>query len=144
MALIFTETCSTHPERHLRLVVDRPVASRSIRQPLEPAVVGAIAGASLLLFLVLGAFVVIAGRGGLSNVATAAATADRGVATAVADRAAAGGDADSTITVRPGDSVWAIARRIQPSGDVRDLVDRIVELNGGADVVPGQLLVLPG
>lgn len=144
MALIFTETCSTPPERHLRLVVDRPIASGSTRQPLEPAVVRAIAGASLLLFLVFGAFVVVSGRGGLSDVAAAAATADRGVAPAVADRAATGGDTRSTITVRPGDSVWAIARRIQPSGDVRDLVDWIVELNGGADLVPGQLLVVPG
>lgn len=33
--------------------------------------------------------------------------------------------------VAAGDTLWSIARAIQPSGDVRALVDRLVEANGG-------------
>jgi len=38
----------------------------------------------------------------------------------------------TTVVVRAGDTVWSIARRLQPHGDVRSLVDRIVAANGFA------------
>lgn len=48
-----------------------------------------------------------------------------------------------SVTVEPGDTVWSIARRVQPDGDVRPLVDRIVALNGSTVVVAGEELTVP-
>ena len=44
--------------------------------------------------------------------------------------------------VQPGDTVWSIARELDPSGDPRAMVDRIVDLNGSAALQPGQRLRL--
>jgi len=49
-----------------------------------------------------------------------------------------------TILVQPGESLWDIARDLQPTGDVRPLVDELAALNGGATLEAGQNLVLPG
>jgi hypothetical protein len=46
--------------------------------------------------------------------------------------------------VQPGDTVWSIARDLDPTGDPRALVDRIVALNGSAALQPGQRLRLAG
>ena len=48
-----------------------------------------------------------------------------------------------TYVVEPGDTLWSIARRLQPAGDVRDLVRSLVAANGGAEVDVGDRLVLP-
>jgi nucleoid-associated protein YgaU len=48
-----------------------------------------------------------------------------------------------TYVVQPGDTVWKIARRLQPQGEVRPLVDRIVKANGGASVQIGDRLEVP-
>ncbi len=53
----------------------------------------------------------------------------------------AGGE---TLLVQPGQTLWTIARDLQPSGDVRPLVDELAALNGGATLEAGQNLVLPG
>ncbi len=45
--------------------------------------------------------------------------------------------------VQPGDTLWSIARRLQPEGDVRALVHQLVAVNGGAALGVGQRLVLP-
>lgn len=47
------------------------------------------------------------------------------------------------LVVEPGDSVWSIARSIQPEGDLRPLVHRIVQANGSAPLQPGQQIVVP-
>ncbi|MEY2433961.1 MAG: hypothetical protein QOC92_3686 [Acidimicrobiaceae bacterium] len=44
--------------------------------------------------------------------------------------------------VQPHDTVWSIARKLDPSGDPRAMVDRIVSLNGGAALQTGQRLRL--
>jgi Tfp pilus assembly protein FimV len=44
--------------------------------------------------------------------------------------------------VQPGDTIWSIAHELDPSGDSRATVDRIVALNGGAALEPGQRLHL--
>jgi hypothetical protein len=44
--------------------------------------------------------------------------------------------------VQPGDTLWSIARRLQPEGDVRPLVDALADRNGGAGVQAGQRLWL--
>lgn len=49
----------------------------------------------------------------------------------------------ATYVVRHGDSLWSVARDLQPSGDVRPLVDALADANGGPVVRPGDVLVLP-
>jgi Tfp pilus assembly protein FimV len=44
--------------------------------------------------------------------------------------------------VQPGETLWSIARTLRPDGDIRPLVDRLVELNGGDHLEAGQVLVL--
>jgi nucleoid-associated protein YgaU len=63
----------------------------------------------------------------------------------------AGGETDrppatTTIEVEPGDTLWALAGEIDPVADPRTVVGTIVELNGlrsGADIQPGDVLVVP-
>ncbi|MFN0091101.1 MAG: hypothetical protein ACKVWR_12675 [Acidimicrobiales bacterium] len=57
----------------------------------------------------------------------------------------AGGPAPAPSAVHvvvPGDSLWELGRRLQPEGDVRPVVDRLVEANGTAAPVVGQRLAL--
>jgi hypothetical protein len=46
-------------------------------------------------------------------------------------------------TVRPGDTLWSIASRMDPDGDPRPLVAELTEQLGATRVVPGERLVLP-
>lgn len=55
----------------------------------------------------------------------------------------AGASASSIHIVQPGDTLWSIARGLDSTGDVRLVVDRLVDLNGGAPLVVGQRLQLP-
>lgn len=45
--------------------------------------------------------------------------------------------------VKPGDTLWSIAQELDPTGDPRDLVDRLADAAGGASLVPGQRIELP-
>ena len=45
--------------------------------------------------------------------------------------------------VQPGDTLWSIARRLQPEGDVRPLVHQLVSINGGSHLEVGQRLAVP-
>jgi nucleoid-associated protein YgaU len=51
----------------------------------------------------------------------------------------------SSVVVRPGDTVWSVASSVAGDQDVRVVVDRIQDLNRlhGSDLVPGQVLRLP-
>jgi nucleoid-associated protein YgaU len=52
----------------------------------------------------------------------------------------------TTMVVDQGDTLWALAREVDPAADPRTIVDAIVELNGlrtGADIHPGDVLVVP-
>ena len=46
--------------------------------------------------------------------------------------------------VEPGDTLWSVARSLQPRGDVRPMVDRLAEARRGAPLRPGERLVVPG
>ena len=50
-----------------------------------------------------------------------------------------------TVTVQPGESLWAIAEAVAPERDPRDVVADIVQLNNleAGRVVPGQALFIP-
>ena len=51
----------------------------------------------------------------------------------------------SSVVVEPGDTLWSIAESVAGAADVRDVVDRIQELNRleGSSLVPGQVLQIP-
>jgi len=44
---------------------------------------------------------------------------------------------------RPGDTLWSIAREIQPQGDVRPLVDELTALRHGVPLEPGDVVAWP-
>jgi nucleoid-associated protein YgaU len=48
-----------------------------------------------------------------------------------------------TYTVRPGDTLWTIAERVDPSADPRPLVARLAAQTGSDNVVPGERIVVP-
>ena len=50
-----------------------------------------------------------------------------------------------SVVVQPGDSLWSIAGKVAGSSDVREVIDRIQEINGlsGTVLIPGQVLELP-
>lgn len=50
-----------------------------------------------------------------------------------------------TVTVQPGESLWAIAGTVSPERDPRDVIAEIVQLNNleAAGVQPGQQLFVP-
>lgn len=47
-----------------------------------------------------------------------------------------------TIIAQPGDTIWAIARRVMPEGNINSLVDQLVKLNG-ATITVGQSIRIP-
>jgi nucleoid-associated protein YgaU len=51
----------------------------------------------------------------------------------------------NSVVVQSGDTLWSIASSLAGDADVRAVVYRIQQLNAleGADLVPGQVLVLP-
>ena len=51
--------------------------------------------------------------------------------------------AGATYVVQPGDSLWTLARRIQPEGDVRDLVNRLAAARDGAPLSAGERVRMP-
>jgi nucleoid-associated protein YgaU len=69
-----------------------------------------------------------------------------GVTTAVSapGRAVAGAPVSGPrYVVQPGDTLWSIARRIDPGGDPRPLVDRLAAAHVSAQLVAGEVIVLP-
>ncbi len=54
-----------------------------------------------------------------------------------------GAPAAATHVVRSGETLWEIARSLEVGGDVRDVVDRLAEVNGGPVIRVGQELVIP-
>jgi hypothetical protein len=51
--------------------------------------------------------------------------------------------AGQTYVVRPGDTLWSIALRLDPAGDPRPLVDQLAAQSGGGSLQPGEVLHLP-
>jgi len=50
----------------------------------------------------------------------------------------------STKVVQPGDTLWSIARELQPEGDVRPLVDHLASRLGGSSLTVGQRIPVDG
>lgn len=44
--------------------------------------------------------------------------------------------------VQPGDTLWTVAAALDSTGDVRDTVDQLADLNGGSALTVGQRLII--
>ncbi|HEX4864148.1 MAG TPA: LysM peptidoglycan-binding domain-containing protein [Acidimicrobiales bacterium] len=95
------------------------------------------AGAALLIGLALLIMV--------STLAVQAALGRTGGGPLTATGALPGGQlaGSEVYVVRPGNTIWSIARSVDPNGDVRPLVDRISSQLGGTQLHPGERLTLP-
>jgi hypothetical protein len=51
--------------------------------------------------------------------------------------------ASHTVVVRPGDTLWGIARRLAPNDDPRPVVDALATVYGPGPLTPGETLRLP-
>jgi hypothetical protein len=51
----------------------------------------------------------------------------------------------SYVTINAGESLWAVAQRIAPAADPRDVINDILTFNGmsSAELVPGQRIAIP-
>ena len=67
-----------------------------------------------------------------------------GTALGGASAAPAAASSGPVLVVQPGDTLWGIARRLQPTGDVSGLVDRLAAEHGTAPLEPGDRLPLRG
>lgn len=129
------------PPRHLAAVTAAPAGPRSPGRPHPRAVVVPAAEDALLTpaMLAAAAAAVVAAillSLGIGSGAFSALVPTPGSAPAA-------GSAATVVVVEPGDSIWSIARQVQPSGDVRPLVHRIIQANGSSPLHPGQELVVP-
>ncbi len=50
--------------------------------------------------------------------------------------------APRVVIAQPGDTLWAIARRVIPNGSITELVDRLVRMNGDT-ITAGQEVRIP-
>jgi hypothetical protein len=62
---------------------------------------------------------------------------------AVPEPQPAAASAGAVYVVQPGDTLWTLARRAQPDGDIRPLVGRLAAARDGRPLRAGQRIVLP-
>ena len=125
-----------------RLIIgglDPAVAPRRMLRPTARTVLGGLALAVLVAFASIGALNLLG--------ADAAATVP---ASPAAINHPAGADATTTpsapveVVVHPGDTIWSIARRLRPSGEIRGVVDALQRRVGGSELEVGQRIDLSG
>ena len=149
---------TAHPPRSIRVApqfattIDLPLYAAPRRT--EPGVyVRRQVVALLVLAVVLGAlsFGLRSVVGALTSAsastgATAASVAPSdGASTDAASDLGAGRSArSSTYVVQPGDTLWTIARALQPVGDPAALVRALAKANGGSTLDVGDVLAIPG
>lgn len=137
MAAIFEPTRSAQlPPRRpaLRLVTNEGAHTAIVPVDLGLRTVHLVVAVAAFVLLLVASLAI--GNGALAGLAPA--PAGSAAPSSVAPAAAAEG-----IAVQQGDTLWTIARRLQPTGDVRALVDQLVALNGVAPLQAGQVVQVP-
>jgi hypothetical protein len=92
------------------------------------------------LEVVLGAVLLVSA----AVTAVVASTASPAVSAPLTGREPGPAGAPDVIVVRDGDTLWSIARELDPEGDPRALVSQLAERSGGAGLRPGQRLRVDG
>lgn len=120
-------------------------ARRSTPARPSPAVYRRRRVAALVLFLLVIVSVTAGGSLALRALGSGPLTATGATSAATGEgvRIAVQPVARSIYVVRSGDTVWTIARTLQPEGDVRPLVDRLMAERGGRPLRAGEEIVLP-
>jgi hypothetical protein len=95
------------------------------------------------VLVALGAAVMVA-MVWLAAVGAASLLRPAGAPASDAPTAAVAADAPTVHVVRPGDTLWSIARALEPDGDLRAVVDRLADRAGGSGLQPGQRIDLDG
>lgn len=49
----------------------------------------------------------------------------------------------SVVIVQPGDTLWSLAREVQPDGDIRPLVAQLSRAHGGSSLRAGERIAVP-
>ena len=88
---------------------------------------------AVVLVAALAVVLVLAVRAGMATLGGVPASAPEGNIT---------GPPARVVVVQPGDTVWTIARAVQPDGDVRPLVDALLA-DHPAPLQPGDRLLVP-
>jgi nucleoid-associated protein YgaU len=116
-----------------------PAGSASTRRPLHTL----LGGVALAVLMSLAAI-------GMLNLLGADAAATVPASPAVINHPT-GADATTTtpsapveVVVQPGDTIWSIARRIHPTGEVRGVVDELQRRVGGTSLEAGQRIDVRG
>ena len=137
------------PVRHLQLVTEpAPSVSVARRSPVRVL----LAGLGLAVLVAFAAMGIVPFLGADAAASTPASSADTtspiGAGAQVASAPVAAPvevvAAPVEIVVQAGDSLWTVARRLQPHGDLRHLVDRLIERVGGTSVTRGQHINVSG
>jgi hypothetical protein len=113
---------------HLRLVADLPVRPSRVRYMVRRLV------AALVLVAAL------AGSWAALSVMSSIELPPGSTSSVAMPQIVSG---ESVYVAGPGDTLWKIARALQPTGDVRPLVRELSELNGGSGLEVGQPVRLP-
>lgn len=116
------------PDPWTPLISVVPDGRPATRRRVSPAVRRRRALLALMGLLLVGLALPLSGTGGNSH-ATGSALAETG--------------APVSYTVRPGDTLWTIAERVDPSADPRPLVAQLAAQTGSDTVVPGERITLP-
>jgi hypothetical protein len=133
---VLVDNPKIRPRPSLRLVADPVSNSRVSRRRHPAAVYWRRRAAAVGLGLIATVFAVIAVHAALVRIGGGPLTTT----------GAAGGSSlasNAVWVVHPGDTLWGIARSIDPRGDVRPLVDRLETQVGGAPLYAGERIALP-
>ncbi len=136
------------PVRHLQLVTEPIAAAPAARRSPLRVMLAGLGLAVLVAFAAMGIVPFLGADAAaftpaLSTDTSSPAGDDAQIASApvVAPVAVA---APAEIIVQSGDSLWTVARRLQPNGDLRGLVDRLIERVGSTSVTRGQHINVSG
>jgi len=136
------------PVRHLHLVTEPVAPAPTARRSPVRVMLAGLGLAVLVAFAAMGIVPFLGADAAAFTPASSADTtspagADAQIASApvVAPVVVA---APTEIIVQSGDSLWTVARRLQPQGDLRGLVDRLIERVGSTSVTRGQHINVSG
>jgi len=102
--------------------------SGATRRRSSPAVRRRRALLAVIVLLLIALALPLSGTGGYSHPAGSALAETRGAV---------------VYTVHPGDSLWSIAERLEPTADPRPLVAKLAAQTGSETVMPGERILLP-
>lgn len=131
------------PVRHLHLVTEPVVVTQVARRSPLRVLLAGLGLAVLVAFAAMGIVPFLGADAAASTPASSADTSSPSVVDAPLASAPVVA-APVEIVVQSGDSLWTVARRLQPHGDLRHLVDRLIERVGGTSVTRGQHIDVTG